>query len=209
MSTILLQRRRRTLRRLRQAMSSNQRFRRNQKIHRRLTKQLGLFRLKRIALYLANDGEVDLGDWISMVQKRAIKTLLPVLHPSGESRLLFAPYLNNEGLNTNCFGIAEPDLAHCSPVPLNKIDVVILPLVGFDADGHRLGMGGGYYDRTLASLRARPKRGPLLIGVGYECQRVARIPQRPWDVPLHFVVTESACYGHFSKKLGKSLIDRL
>ena len=70
-----------------------------------------------------------------------------------------------------------------------------MPLVGFDEAGYRLGMGGGFYDASLAYLRRRKTwRKPYLVGVGYECQRIARVPRDPWDVPLDAVLTESRVY---------------
>ena len=66
-----------------------------------------------------------------------------------------------------------------------------MPLVGFDHQGYRLGMGGGYYDATLAYMRHRRSwRKPRLVGIAYECQRVEKLPHDPWDMPLDAVVTE-------------------
>lgn len=67
------------------------------------------------------------------------------------------------------------------------MDVVMLPLLGFDVRGTRLGQGGGYYDRTLSKTSFRPYR----IGLAYAAQQVPVLPREPWDVPLHAVLTES------------------
>jgi len=72
------------------------------------------------------------------------------------------------------------------------LHVLIVPLVGFDDNGNRLGMGGGYYDATLSFLRRRRIwRKPFLIGLAYECQRAARIPSETWDIRLDAVLTET------------------
>ena len=70
-----------------------------------------------------------------------------------------------------------------------------MPLVGFDQQGYRLGMGGGYYDATLAFMQHRRLwRKPRLVGVAYECQRVETLPHDPWDMPLDAVLTERQLY---------------
>ena len=72
-----------------------------------------------------------------------------------------------------------------------RLDVMLLPLVGFDSEGRRLGMGGGYYDATLAYLRSRRRwRKPLLVGVAYACQQLKEVPAEPWDVRLDMILTE-------------------
>lgn len=91
----------------------------------------------------------------------------------------------------NRFGIPEPD-RNAKRLPSRLLSVVLLPLVGFDSDGNRLGMGGGFYDRTFGYAIHSSARRPRLIGVAYECQRSADgLPRRPWDVPLDGVVTEA------------------
>jgi 5-formyltetrahydrofolate cyclo-ligase len=89
----------------------------------------------------------------------------------------------------NRYGILEPtDLA---PVSARDLQLILIPLVGFDAQGHRLGSGAGYYDRALAFRRLRRHwPGPKLVGIAYECQRVEALAVRPTDVPLDAIITE-------------------
>ena len=76
-----------------------------------------------------------------------------------------------------------------------ELDLILAPLVGFDTHGNRLGMGGGYYDRTFAYLKHRLHwQKPRLIGLAYELQRVADLANHAWDVPLQSVVTEQHIY---------------
>ena len=65
-----------------------------------------------------------------------------------------------------------------------------MPLVGFDAAGNRLGMGGGFYDRTLAFMQRVPRPSPVLIGVAHQCQQEAQLPAAAWDIPLQLIVTD-------------------
>ncbi len=94
---------------------------------------------------------------------------------------------------TNRFGIPEPDTRHGAHRARRQatwtLDVILLPLVGFDDDGQRIGMGGGFYDRTLAFTQ-RPGPRPRLIGLAHDCQRVTRLPVAPWDVPLDAIVSD-------------------
>lgn len=143
---------------------------------------------RRIACYLSNDGEVDLAPLLSRLRAMRKETYLPALHGR---RLLFLPYEDGAPLVRNRFGIPEPERppsAACAP---QGLDLVLVPLVAFDDAGNRLGMGGGYYDRTFAYLHHRRHwRAPVLLGVAYELQRMAVLPARSWDIPLHGVITE-------------------
>jgi 5-formyltetrahydrofolate cyclo-ligase len=114
---------------------------------------------------------------------------LPVLRGP---RLWFMPFGSQTRLVSNRFGILEPDTpagARCAP---QALDIVLAPLVAFDDRGRRLGMGGGYYDRTFAYLLNRQHwRRPRLIGIAYDLQRVPALVARKWDVPLDGIATES------------------
>lgn len=112
-----------------------------------------------------------------------------------ENRLWFLPYRPGEPLHPNRFGIPEPSRHRGRIGPPWNLDLLLVPLVGFDADCNRIGMGGGFYDRTLAYLRHRTHwRRPRLIGIAHECQRVEQIHPRTWDIPLDAVATEQRIY---------------
>lgn len=96
-------------------------------------------------------------------------------------------------MTSNRYGIPEP--VDAKPLHARQLDLLLMPLVGFDLAGRRLGMGGGYYDATLAFLRHRRHwRKPRLVGVAFECQRVETLPHDPWDMPLDAVLTEKRLY---------------
>ncbi|WP_156181447.1 5-formyltetrahydrofolate cyclo-ligase [Halomonas sp. PR-M31] len=150
-------------------------------------------RARRIALYLPNDAEIDATPLLDWFQHRGAKTYLPVLRPLSDNRLWFVHYHSNTPMVSNRFGIREPDTRHgahhARRLPAWALDLVLLPLVGFDEDGNRMGMGGGFYDRTFAFVRHRYPR-PRLIGVSHDCQRVDSLPLAPWDVPLDAIVSD-------------------
>jgi len=103
----------------------------------------------------------------------------------------FVHYRADSVMRINRYGIAEPDPRQAEIIPVRQLDLVLLPLIAFDARGWRLGSGAGFYDRSLQHLReGRRWRKPKLIGVGYECQRVPRLQCGHWDVPLDGMLTE-------------------
>ncbi|ROR34721.1 5-formyltetrahydrofolate cyclo-ligase [Inmirania thermothiophila] len=180
---------RRRLRAARRALAGAERARRDAAIVRALAVSAPFRYARRIALYLAHDGEPDLAGLLRRAWAAGKLCCLPVLAPPPRGGLLFAPFGPDTTLVRNRFGIPEP--AHVAAVPAASLDLVLAPLVGFDPAGHRLGMGGGFYDRALAFLRRdRLRSRPRVIGVAYACQEVPALPARPWDVPLHGVVTE-------------------
>ena len=155
---------------------------------------------KHIAFYLTNDGEIDLHLLIEHAWQQGKKCYLPVLAEPNTQRLWFVPYTPETKLKQNRFGIPEP--VHSLKMRLRKtisLDLILMPLVAFDKQGNRVGMGGGFYDRTLAFLRQRKCwHKPRLLGVAYEMQKQDQIKTNAWDIPLQAVATEKSIY---SKKL--------
>jgi 5-formyltetrahydrofolate cyclo-ligase len=113
---------------------------------------------------------------------------LPCVQDDGS--LGFSPWRPGDPLVTNRYGIPEPNVASASLLKPNELHLVLLPLLGFDRTGHRLGMGGGYYDRSFA-FRHDAAAPPTLIGVGYALQELPKFDAGHWDVPLDAVVTET------------------
>lgn len=112
---------------------------------------------------------------------------LPMVQPDG--RLRFGPWRPGDPVRNNRYGIPEPDLAPAAALAPSELAWVLLPLLAFDGRGHRLGMGGGYYDRSFA-FRHDAAPTPRLVGVGYGWQQVPAIDAEPWDVPLDAACTE-------------------
>jgi len=149
---------------------------------------------QRIACYLPNDGEISP---LTIMEKALIQRkqlYLPVLSPL-QNKLYFAPFDEHSPTCINQYGIIEPA---CHPkywVRPQQIDLMLVPLVAFDLHGNRLGMGGGFYDRSLAYLKIRQHwKKPYLIGLAHELQKIDQLSTNSWDIPLHAIVTESNIY---------------
>jgi 5-formyltetrahydrofolate cyclo-ligase len=139
-----------------------------------------------VAGYWACDGELPLHALFA--GRPPFRFLLPRLR-AGKC-LDFAPWSPGDPLRPNRYGIPEPDTT-VGVVSPTAVDLVLLPLLGFDRSGQRLGTGGGYYDRSFAFLQHTPRPArPLLIGIGYALQEIPSLPVMDWDVGMDFVVTE-------------------
>jgi len=140
-----------------------------------------------VAGYWAMDGEIALHAW-QLRLPPAVRYCLPVLHEDGHLR--FARFSPGAALKSNRFGIPEPDVPAAELLPAEAMTLVVVPLVGFDSNGHRLGMGGGWYDRSFAFRQTRPAP-PYLVGAGFAVQQVqAGWPREPWDVRLNAICCE-------------------
>ena len=163
---------------------------------------------QRIAIYLAVDGELNTLDFIHWCWKNNKEVYLPVIHPFSPGHLLFLKYDTSTVMTLNHYGIEEPKLDVRNIAPVNEIDVILTPLVAFDAKGNRLGMGGGFYDRTLARWFEKTQQAklgiklehrldnkkaekikPYPIGIAHDCQQVDNITTEHWDIPLPEIIS--------------------
>jgi 5-formyltetrahydrofolate cyclo-ligase len=182
---------RQQLRRRRQALSAKQ----QQHAARQLDRQIssaGLFkRSQHIAFYLANDGEIDPQLLLARAHRQGRCCYLPVLAPG--NRIYFVRYRPGDRLKINRFGIAEP--TNKRPHKSWALNLALLPLVGFDLQGGRLGMGGGFYDRSFAWQLRHPQITQVrLVGLAHSCQQVDEIKQESWDIPLAAVATDEGVF---------------
>ena len=138
-----------------------------------------------IALYISFDGEISTDKLIQILWAQGKQVYLPVLHPFNPNHLLFLRYLPDTPMLKNKFGIWEPKLNVQSVLPLEELDILFTPLVAFDKQGNRLGMGGGFYDRTLQHWQ---KSSFIPVGLAHQCQQVEQLPTEVWDVPLHQIL---------------------
>ena len=141
---------------------------------------------RRIAVYLAADGELDTGPLTDFARRQGKQLFLPVIQP--DNSLHFARWHSEDSLTINNLGIPEPG-PDARRSPARELDIIFLPLVGFDRQGSRLGMGGGFYDRSLEGIN-----GPLLVGLAHSCQEAENIPQEDWDIPLDYIATDGALH---------------
>ncbi|RYV01089.1 5-formyltetrahydrofolate cyclo-ligase [Shewanella sp. OPT22] len=145
-----------------------------------------------VALYLTHDGELDTQPLIRTLWKLGKKVYVPVLHPFCDGHLVFIEYSPTSPMVKNHYGISEPKLDVTKLIPASKLDVIFTPLVAFDHFGNRMGMGGGYYDRTLSSLRESDS--VEIAGFAFECQKLTSLPVESWDVPLKQIITPEKVY---------------
>jgi 5-formyltetrahydrofolate cyclo-ligase len=151
-----------------------------------------LLRTRRIGFYLPHGAEFDLLPLLNRALAMRRDCYLPVVPRRGRV-LRFARLTANTRMQANRYGIAEPVDAHA--LRARQLDLLFMPLLGFDDHGHRLGMGGGFYDATLAyRSKQRIAKKPLLVGVAYECQHVEALPHDAWDAPLDAVLTERGLF---------------
>jgi 5-formyltetrahydrofolate cyclo-ligase len=146
-----------------------------------------LQRSRRIACYLPMADEVDTWPIIARAWRMKKKIYAPITR---RNRLLtFREIRPESDLMTTDFGLLKP--VSGDEVRACELDLVLVPMVAFDDDRQRIGMGGGYYDRTFSFLRARRSLfRPKLVGLAFACQRVDKIPLNPWDIRLYRVISE-------------------
>ena len=148
-----------------------------------------LRRAKDVAVYLNYGSELGTEPLIDTLLREGKNVYVPRI--GAERRMRFVQLKADTPLRLNMLGINEP-AGRLRTRRVKQFDVIVVPLLGFDSTGQRLGNGGGYYDRALAA--PRPFRKPLLVGYGYEIQHAATIPSEPWDIHLNAVATEVGLY---------------
>lgn len=187
---------RRFLRRQRKVLSQHEQRLAAQRLCQQLKTLPEIRRARRLSLYLPVNGEIDPMPLLPWLRKRKVEVYLPVLRPFSANTLWFVAYHPGTPMIKNRFGIWEPELRFGAQrrnrLPAWALDTLIVPLVGFDNNANRMGMGGGFYDRSLAFMH-RPGPSPTLIGVAHACQQVDSLPVEPWDVPLQAVVSDQGC----------------
>jgi 5-formyltetrahydrofolate cyclo-ligase len=180
---------RRWLRARRRAISGQARRDAALRIARRIDAARWLRPGRRIGLYLSMPDEVDTAAVLLLARRRGCHIAVPRITSIRHNRMRFEEL---EGpLRRGAFGINEPGPG--TPRPARMLDVVFMPLVGFDLQGNRIGMGRGFYDRYFAHrARMRLWQRPLLVGIAYDEQCVPVLHPAVHDVPLDALVTQSS-----------------
>jgi len=145
---------------------------------------------QKIAAYFAVNGEISLDPVIDHALAQGKKIYLPNLD---QKSLRFSPYFREQKMRINKFKLPEPDVGDDEMLQPNELDLVLAPLVVFDANRNRIGMGGGFYDRSF-EFRKQSVGKPILIGVAHELQKVDELVPQDWDVRLDKVVTDQSVY---------------
>ena len=176
-----------TLRERRRVLPATQRIAAAEALAERLLALPFFPRAGRVAGYWAVDGEIGLHAF-QLRLPPSIRYCLPVLHAG--RRLRFAEWRSGAPLVSNRYGIPEPDVAPGQTFAASDLALLVVPLTGFDAAGNRLGMGGGWYDRSFA-FRHAAMPPPWLVGVGFDAQCVAALDAESWDVLPDAICTET------------------
>lgn len=173
----------------RSAISAAQRMQTAEAIAQQLIKVPEWIAADYIAGYWASHGEVPLHIVQMRVQSPKV-WCLPMLQ--ADKTLKFAPWRSGDPLVSNQYGIPEPDISSSSALDATQISIILLPLLAYSRTGTRLGMGGGYYDRSLEFRAAKAVQAspPLLIGVAYSSQEADLLPTQEWDVKLDMLINE-------------------
>ena len=146
---------------------------------------------QRVAVYFAVNGEIGLDAVIDHALVEGKEIFLPNLD---HAALRFSPYFRTQKMRINRFRLPEPDIGASEMLSPQQLDLVLAPLVVFDGNRNRIGMGGGFYDRSFAFRKNPEYTRPVLIGVAHEIQKVDRIVPEEWDVQLDMIVTDQAIY---------------
>lgn len=179
-------------RELRRQLDPAQQAQHAERLAERILNHSAFINSQRIAAYLANDGEIDPVHIVEYAWNLGKQIYLPILS-AHENSLLFAPFEKNSLMRRNQFGIDEPDCEPGQWLRAEHMDLILLPLVAFDEQGNRMGMGCGFYDRSLADI-GRQANSTQLIGLAHEIQKTAQLEAQSWDIPLHAIATEDHFY---------------
>lgn len=146
-------------------------------------------KFKKIGVYSAVNGEIDLKYIIDWVWKNKKNCYLPVLDQNSSHKLLkFAEYTPDSVLVKNKFNILEPRDKNF--IEVAELDLVLVPLTAFDKDLHRLGMGQGYYDATFYEHKKNNSKSLFLLGAGYSFQKIEKIIPNNTDIKLDGIITD-------------------
>ena len=195
-----LEHQRAAIRKRRAALSSEERQHLSQQICQHVLNSDYFIKANDVALYLAAQGEVEAKALIDFALQNDKRIYLPALDPDDKTRMHFVRYKKDDALILNRFGMPEPVLAEDKIIAAKNLDLVLCPLVAFDEQANRVGMGGGFYDRHFAfknEVKAEtkePASTTTLVGLAYDFQKIDAIEPAPWDVPMSAVVSEKKIY---------------
>lgn len=178
---------RQSMRLKRQSLTADQQAQAAESIIPQALSLIESYQASHIAFYLPFNGEISPLPLMEQLLKLGTKLYLPILHPFTSDQLLFLNYDCKTSLKFNRLGIQEPVLDVRNIIPLQELEMIFTPLVACDKAGNRLGMGGGFYDRTLAQAQHL-----ISVGLAHECQQVEQLPIESWDMPLDHIILGAA-----------------
>lgn len=191
---------RKKLRTQRESLTLSEQTIASKKITALVTQSPLFFQSQHIAAYIAINYEINLEIIIKKIWKLDKCCYLPTLQ---DKQLKFSLYKNDTPLKNNQFNIPEPLASHSYTIKPQHLDLVLVPLLGYTLKCERLGMGGGFYDRSFAFLLKNPRpKKPFLLGLAYEWQKLETLETKPWDVPLNAIASENKIiYANLSDQL--------
>lgn len=182
---------RRRLRATRKALSPASRLAASHALVRLALRHHLLAKGRRIGIYIPANNEIDVRPLLNRAAAMGAVCYLPVVPGKGRKRMWFSEMGEHAAWALNRYGIPEYRHPLAKRARARRLDLLFMPLLGFDARGYRLGMGGGYYDASLAYRKhCRHWRRPRVVGVAYSVQEVERLPNDAWDIPLDAVLTD-------------------
>lgn len=177
---------RRELRSKRSGLPSTLRFEHDHAIGQHFYQLVKTHNAHSIACFWPFDGEPDITPVYQQLISDGCTLALPVISRDGDHSMRFHSWSESTEMGKNRYGIPEPIAS--APISISRIDMLVMPLVGYDHLGNRLGMGAGYYDRYLEPVRTLAT--PLRVGIAYSIQKTGPIITNPWDISLHGIVNE-------------------
>lgn len=190
-NNLLKKKLRKQIRTLRKNLTPQQQLHAAEQLCQRILTCIKTRQANKVALFCSMDGEINTQMAIEALWHNNVAVYLPVIHPFNPHALLFIKYDATTPMKRSSLGMLEP-LVECHQIcPLAQLDILFTPLVAFDDTGNRLGMGGGFYDRTLERLDSNKT---AVIGLAHDCQKVSSIPTEPWDISLKQIITPSKLY---------------
>src|SRR5690554_1649855 len=179
------------LRAARRALTAEQQHRAATDVSAHLLQQPYIQSANRVAVYLSNDGELNLMPFIEQLWALSKQVVVPVISSQQQGQMWFVPFHAQSKMVPNKYGIAEPTFTASDIIALTDIDVICTPLVAFDSSGQRIGMGGGFYDRILEPWFKGQLPHLQPVGVAHNCQQLDSLPAAHWDIPLPVIITPS------------------
>ena len=147
---------------------------------------------QKISTYFSVNNEADTSELNNYLWSINKDVFLPKIK---QDTLVFSGYNKDQKLSLNNYGIPEPDHIDENLIEAAQCDLMFIPLVAFDSKCNRIGMGGGYYDKTLAFKKGGEfKNKTLLVGLAYEFQKIDSIEKNAWDIPMDAIITEDKTY---------------
>ena len=186
---------RKLLRQRRRALSVNEQRQAAKSLYKQIVSSPTFRKARHIGMYFANDGEIDPCLLLKLTKQYKKTIYLPVLNTWPKQTMAFQQLTKHTQWVFNRYKIKEPKANKQLQIHPVKLDLVLMPLVGFDSEGGRLGMGGGFYDRYFSYLKKRIfLHKPYLLGVAHECQKVDKLKTNAWDIKMKAVVTNKNWY---------------